>query len=272
MKQVNFGVNRRSFLKGLGITAIGGLMAPTVLRKAAFAQAATEVSLYARLAGATRPAIELNNFDTEAWICLGDEVDLFWVTTPDVRQVDLGDALGVFAADKGGSENGLHWGSVRTEPTNLVSYQLAAIDGNYESATAANVLVFGRPGGSGPFFPIEEGTFFAKLPAGKSDRTNEPDEWLATLSSDRFSPGLGITFMKPVNEATRPAPFPWNVTKFDEDGTRHDFSLAANEAYQNPFTPAGTQVTLPVAGRWVFATEGQVSARKVPFTVKAICV
>lgn len=271
MKQVNFGVNRRGFLKGLGITAVGGLLAPTVLRKAAFAQAATEVSLYARLAGATRPAIELNNIDTEAWICLGDEVDLFWVTTPDVQQVDLGDDLGVFAADKGGSENGLQWGSVRVEPTNLVSYQLTALDGNFEATTAANVLVFGRPGGEGPFFPIEEGTFFASLPAGKTDRTNEPDEWQTVLSSDRFSPGLGITFIKPVAEATRPAPFPWNVTKIDEDGTRHDFSLAAQEVYQNPFTPAGTQVTIPVPGSWVFATKGVVSARKVGFTVKAIC-
>ena len=263
------GMNRRGFLKGLGASAAGGLFVPTLLARTVGAQAFTTVSLYARLAGSATPAIELNRFDTDAWICLGDEVELFWVTTPDVRQVDLGDGLGVFPADQGGNENGLNWGSVTLAPTSHASYQIFALDGDFEAANAAGVRVFGRERAEGPLFPIDEDEFQAQLTSNATSRTREIDVWEASLPATRFSPRLRVKGIKALRGAT--GPFAWDVLKVDEGGAEHRFSIAATPAFQNPFSPANSDVTIPLPGKWSFSTRESIPDRRVPFGVELVC-
>jgi len=258
----NTSINRRGFLKGLGATAASGLMIPTILKKTVFAQDFTTVSLYARLAGSSTPAIALNQFDTDAWICLGDKVELFWVTTPDVGQIDLGDELGVFAADQGGNDNGLNWGSVEVEPTSHVSYQIFALDGDFEAGNAAGVRVFNREKEEGPFFSIEEDEFFAQRISSPTARTDKADEWFVNLPSSRFSPRLQVKGIKTVGASSRTSQsgsFVWNILKTDESGAEHRFSIQAVGSYQNPFTPAGTDVTIPLAGNWNFITRADIA-------------
>jgi hypothetical protein len=271
MKQVNQSLNRRRFLKGLGVATAGVLTIPTLLKTSVTAQEFTQVSVYARMAGAPRPDIALTEFGTDAWICLGDEVELYWVTTPDVNQIDLGDDLGVFAADQGGNENGLNWGSTMVQPSSKISYQIEALDGDFEAASDASVLVFGRPTGEGPFFVIDEGQFSARRTTGATN-TRDSNEWAVELSPDRFSPRLGMTFIKPIGQAASGVSQAWNVLKTDADGTEHRFALAQRASYQNPFTPAGTDVTVPVGGSWVFTTRSDiVTSRDITFMVKAVC-
>jgi len=270
--QVNQSVNRRRFLKGLGIATAGALTLPALLKSAVTAQEFTTVSVYARLAGSPRPDLVLNSGATDAWICLGDEVELFWVTTSDVDQVDLGDNVGVFPADQGGNENGLNWGSAVVQPTDNVSYQIHAIGGDFEAASDASILVFGRPSGEGPLSPIEQGRITVQRTT-PSTNTREANEWVVDLPSTQYSAGLGLTFIKPVDEAASGAPQAWNVVKVDEDQTVHRFDLAQRENFQNPFTPAGSNVTIPVAGSWSFTTRADtVISRRIQFMLKAICV
>lgn len=271
MKQVNQSLNRRRFLKGLGVATASVITLPTLLKSAVTAQDFTQVSLYARMAGSPTPDIVLTEFGTDAWICLGDEVDLFWVTTPDVNQIDLGDEVGVFPADQGGNENGLNWGSTRVAPTSKISYQIEALDGDFEATSDASILVFGRPDGEGPFNVIDEGSFTARRTTGATN-TRDANQWVTELPADRFSPRLGMTFIKPTGQAAQGAPQAWNVLKTDADGTEHRFALAQRASYQNPFTPAGTDVTIPVAGSYVFSTRSSlVTSRDITFMVKAIC-
>jgi len=270
----NTSINRRGFLKGLGATAAGSLMIPTILKKAVFAQDFTTVSLYARLAGSGAPTIALNQFDTDAWICLGDKVELFWVTTQDVGQIDLGDDLGVFAADQGGNENGLNWGSVEVEPTSHASYQIFALDGDFEAGNAAGVRVFNRERAEGPFFPINEDEFFAQRISSATARTDKADEWFANLPSERFSPRLRVKGIKAVGASSRTSDsgsFVWSILKTDENGVEHRFSIQAVNSYQNPFTPAGTDITIPLSGDWSFITRGDIAERKIPFMVEMVC-
>lgn len=270
-KEVN-AVSRRGFLKGLGVAAAGSIFVPS-LAKTAFAQDFTQVALYARLTGSNAPLIDVNNLGTtDAWIALGDQIDLYWVTTPDVSQIDLGDDLGVFAADAGGNENGFNWGSVTVGPTTHTSFQIFALDGDFEAASAANVRVIGRPSAEGPFSPIDEEVFFARRTSSTATRTGEPDEWETTLPEDRFSPRLRITDMKPVGPATSGSPQAWRILKTNTDGEEVRFSLAPAEVYQSPFTPPGTDITLKVGGHWSFVTRGVVPDRDVPFGVKLIAV
>lgn len=263
------GMNRRGFLKGLGASAAGGLIVPSLLGRVATAQEFTTVSLYARLAGSGTPAIELNRFDADAWICLGDEIELFWVATPDVRQVDLGNELGVFPADQGGNENGLNWGSVKVSPTTHVSYQIFALDGDFDAASAAGVRVYGREREEGPLFPIDEGEFLAQLTSNATSRTREIDVWETSLPATRFSPRLNVKAIKALREAT--GPFVWDVLKVDEGGVERRFSIAATASFQNPFSPANSDVTIPLAGHWSFATDASIPDRRVPFGVELVC-
>jgi len=264
-------MQRRDFLKRIAVTAGSLAAVPTLLKGSALAQQATEVSLYARLAGSQQPPINLFSMDSDAWICLGEKVELFWVTTPDVGQIDLGRDAGVFAADQGGNDNGLNWGSTVVEPTSHTSYQIFALDGNYEAGNAADVRVFGQPRGAGPFQVVEEETFDARLVSRVSVRTDKIDTWQAVLPKERFSEQLSITFIKPVGRALDAAPADWNVVKTDLDNTQHLFKLAAANNYQNPFTLAGTNLTLPLSGTWNFSTIGQAVSRNVSFRVKPVC-
>lgn len=267
MQQPNVEVNRRSFLKGLGITA---LMLPIVLQQGVFAQQATEVSLYARLAGAVRPPININNRDSSAWICLGDQIELFWVTTPDVGQIRIGSDVGTFNADQGGNENGFNWGSTVVDLDQHTSFQIETLDGNFEALNAANVRVFGQTQAEATL--IEEDFFKARLINRTSVRTDAPDSWQVVLPSNRFSNRLGVTEIKPSGAAVQPAQFPWSVTKLDENGTeRHSLIVPVN-AYQRPFTLTGTNTTVPLSGTWTFSTESpQISAQEIPFFVKPLC-
>jgi len=270
-KEVN-AVSRRGFLKGLGVAAAGSLIVPSVA-KSVFAQDFTQVALYARLSGTEAPFIDVNNLGTtDAWIGLGDQVDLFWVTTPDVSQIDLGDDLGVFASDQGGNENGFNWGVTTVAPTTHASFQIFALDGDFEAASAASVRVIGRASAEGPFAPIDEEVFFARRTSSTTTRTDEQDEWEVTLPSSRFSNRLRITDMKPTGPATSGAPQAWRILKTNEDGVEVRFSLSPTDVYQSPFTTPGTDITVPVAGDWSFVTRGVVPDRDVPFMVKMISI
>jgi len=262
-------LDRRAFLKGLG-TGAGALMVSGVAHGRAAAQQVTDLTLYARLAGSGTPAIALGRMDTEAWICLGEKVELFWVTTGDVSQVSFLSDLGTFAADAGGSENGLKWGSVEVEPEVDTSFQVEAVGGNFDAGTAASVRVFGRKG-DGVFQRIEEGIITAAKPQNRATDIFEFEDWEASLPESRFSPDLRVTDIKPLGKATEVFPFDWRIVKVDANGAERRFNIAPVSQYQRPFTPAGTNETIPLAGDWTFSSNEAPPNRTLQFMVRLAC-
>lgn len=264
-------IDRRRFLKGIGFGG-GALALAGVQGLRARGQEVTFASLYARLAGSEAPPIQLGLLETDAWICQGEKVELFWVTTSDVRQVDIGPDVGTFAADAGGQEGDLKWGSVEVQPERHTSYVLEALGGTYEIGAAAGVRVFFPPGAE-QIQMIQEEAFSARRPIGGT-RGNKDNVWIAPLTADRFSPRLRFSEIKPIGAAApgQGFPFDWGVTKTDLDGTVHEFHLAPTPSYQRPFAPPGTNRTLQLAGHWEFrvARSGPPN-RVVQFMVKLTC-
>lgn len=223
----------------------------------------TLVNIYARLVGAPRPGIELFGREKSAWVCLGEPVQLYWVTTPDVGLISLGEDLGTFPADRGGVINGLHWGTVTVTPSSTTSFQIFALDGNFESGEAATVRVFGDQPGVQIF---EEGTLEAELSSSNSARTDELDDWTSEMPTTRFSQNIQVTQIKPISDAASNSSI-WQVRKIDGDGTLHAFSLVALDQYQQPFAPD----TFPVSGTWTFSTRANIVSTDLQFKVRTVC-
>lgn len=224
----------------------------------------TLVNIYARLVGAPRPAIELFSREKSAWICLGEPIQLYWVTTPDVGLITLGEELGTFPADQGGVLNGLHWGTVTVTPSSTTSFQIFALDGNFESGEAATVRVFGGQPGVQAF---EEGTLEVELSSGISVRTDRSDDWMSEMPTTRFSQNIQVVQIKPVGDAANGGSSIWQVKKSDEDGTTYAFSLVAFDQYQQPFAPE----TFPVSGTWTFSTKANIVSTDLQFKVRTTC-
>lgn len=231
--------------------------------------AATVVNVYVRLMGADRPPIDLYGTDRDAWICVGESVQVYWVTTPDVTLISLGEMLGTFRANQGGMENGLNWGSVVATPQETISYQISAVDGTFEAGSSATVSVYGHPLGAGPFQSFPEGNIAAHLQASTA-RANTVDDWVADMNDSRFSPRLGITDIKPGKGAVG-AGFTWRVRRERADGSVANFSIAAVDTFQHPFRPDNSDEALPLSGEWTFSTLQDIAERMVSFVVRPVC-
>jgi len=230
---------------------------------------ATVVNVYVRLVGAPRPPTNLYGTDNDAWICVGESVQVFWVTTPDVTLISLGESLGTFRANQGGMENGLNWGSVLATPQDTISYQISAVDGTFSAGGSATVFVYGHPQPAGPFQSFPEGNIQAQL-QGNTARVNAIDAWAADLSDVRFSPHLAITDIKPGKGAIGSG-FTWRVRKESGDGTVTNFNIAAVDTFQHPFRPDDTDEALPLSGDWTFSTLEDIAEKSIGFVIRPVC-
>jgi len=229
----------------------------------------TLVNVFARIPGSRSPVLDLFDNEGETWICRGEKVELYWVTTPDVTRISLGETLGIFDAERGGVINGLNWGSVVAEPTETINYVITTLDGTFEAANSVNVSVFGFQTDVEAGQIIPEGKIRATLD-GNTAKANEVDEWVAELPDIRYSDFLSITDIKPTGSAVE-AGFIWRIRKEDPSGQIRNFSIAANEAFQHPFRPEGTDITFPLNGLWTFSTPANISDRTVEFVVRPVC-
>lgn len=229
----------------------------------------TLVNVFARIPGTGTPVLDLFNVEGETWVCKGEKVTLYWVTSPDVTRVSLGETLGVFEANRGGVINGLNWGSVTVEPTETISYIVSTLDGTFDATNSVTVKVFdsGTSNVAGSIVP--EGKIKATL-VDTTAKANEVDEWVANLPDTRFSDALSITDIKPTGDAVEPG-FIWRIRKEDPSGQIRTFSIAATEAFQHPFRPEGTDITFPLNGVWTFSTPADISTRTVEFVVRPVC-
>lgn len=230
----------------------------------------TTVNVYARVLGAPRPNLELFGIDRDAWVCLGDEIELFWVATPDVTQISLGETLGIFPANNRGGilDNGLIWGAVVAIPTETISVQITSIDGNFDAGSAATVFVFGQPQVDA-FQASAETSLFAQL-VGNTARVSQSDDWVADVPGTRVSERMGITDIKPVKAASGVG-FSWRVRKENTDGSVDNFNISSTETYQHPFISDQSPDPLGFGGKWTFTTSADVSAKTVEFMVKPTC-
>lgn len=229
----------------------------------------TMINVFARIPGSPPPSFDLFDRQRDAWICLGEQVELYWVTTPDVTQISLGESLGTFPAARGGEVKGLNWGSIVVQPTQTINIVAATLDGTFRAANAVSVFVFGPPVDPSSGRTPPEGKIQATL-VGNTARINEVDDWKADLPASRYSANVQISDIKPLGEAVEFG-FTWRIQKVDTDQTVHNFSIAATEVYQHPFRPAGTDLTLSAAGQWTFSTPANVVTKTVDFAVRPVC-
>jgi len=232
---------------------------------------ATNLNLFVRTMGAPRPPIDLFATDTDAWVCLGESVQLYWVTTADVGLVSLGETLGVFPAAQGGTSNGLNWGAVVATPDLTTGFQLRALDGTFNAGDAATVRVFGQPRVEETLHIIpEEGTLEVTLNKNTGSNSGGINTWVTATPSTRFSQRLQVTDIRPTNAAAGLSSN-WRVRKTDEDGAVHDFTLVSAETFQHPFRPDGSKQNIPMSGQWRFSTPSNLAAKTVPFTLRPSC-
>jgi|GEM_PF-2110681 len=229
----------------------------------------TLVNVVARIPGTGAPVLDLFNSEGETWICRGEKVELYWVTTPDVTRVSLGETLGIFDADRGGVIDGLNWGSVIVEPSETINYVITTLDGTFKAANSVTVAVFGPQADIEAGQIIPEDKIQAAL-AGKTAKANEVDEWVADLPDTRYSGFLSITDIKPTGSAVEPG-FIWRIRREDPNGQVRSFSIAANESFQHPFRPEGSEATFSLNGVWTFSTPANISDRTVEFVVRPVC-
>ncbi len=230
----------------------------------------TTVNVYARVAGAPRPNLELFGTDRDAWICRGDQIEVFWITTPDVTQVSLGESLGIFPANNRGGilDDGLIWGAVVAQPLETLSIQITSVDGNFDAGGSATVFIFGQPQVDA-FQADAEASLVAEL-VGNTTRTNQSDDWIADVPGTRVSNRLGVTDIKPIKSASGSG-FNWRVRKDNADGTVDNFNLSSTETFQHPFITEQAPEPLMFGGKWTFTTSADVSDNRIEFVLKPTC-
>jgi len=230
----------------------------------------TTVNVYARVAGAPRPDLQLFGTDRDAWMCRGDQIEVFWVTTPDVTQVSLGEQLGIYPANNRGGilDSGLIWGSVVAQPLETLSIQISSIDGNFDAGSSATVFIFGQPEVDA-FEADAEASLIADL-MGNTTRIGQSDDWIANVPGTRVSERLGVTDIKPVKSAASGG-FNWRVRKDNVDGSVDNFNLASSETFQHPFSTEQSPDPITFGGKWTFTTSAEVTDKAIEFVVKPTC-